>query len=235
MFKINDKQIIEYEKDLKAFAASAYPFATKNTLNQAAFHAQKLAKRDIQVKMVLRNKFTLQSIRVDQAKTLVVRNQEAAVGSTLKYMVDQEFGATKAKKGSKGVVIPTGFSAGQEGQQPRTRLPRAKNKMRNIKLRRSSKTGQSRKQRNLIAIKEAAAGGRKYVYLNLSKSEGIFKVTGGKRRPKIKMVHDMSRDSVRIPSNPWLKPAVDTTEIMMPEFYHKSLIFQLKRQGLFRK
>ena len=79
--KINDKQIIEFEKDLKVFASRAYPFATKNTLNQGAFHAQKLAKRDVQVKMVLRNKHAVQSIRVDQARTLNVRRQAATVGS----------------------------------------------------------------------------------------------------------------------------------------------------------
>jgi hypothetical protein len=241
MFKINDKQVINFERDLKAFAHRAFPFATKNTLNQAAFHAQKLAKRDVQVKMILRNKFTLQSIRVDQAKSLVVRDQESAMGSTLDYMVDQEFGAMKFKKGSKGVVIPTGFSAGQEGQQPRTRLPRARNKMKNIKLSKR-RTAKNQKQSMIFAVQDAVTSGDKYVFIDLGKRQGIFKVVGGDKNfkrgwpdgAKIKMVHDMSRDSVRIPRNPWLKPAVDTTVVKMPEFYRSSLVFQLKKQGLFK-
>lgn len=243
MFKIDDREIIEFERDLKAFAHRAFPFATKNTLNQSAFHAQKLAKRDVQVKMVLRNKFTLQSIRVDQAKTLVVRNQEATVGSTLDYMVDQEFGGTKVKKGSKGVPIPTGFSAGQKNQQPRTRLPRAQNKMKNIKLSsRRRRKAKNRKQSVLFAVQAAVTSGNRYAFIDLGKRQGIFKVVGGTKKfkrgwPKgarLEMVHDMSSDSVRIPRNPWLKPAVDATKIVMPKFYRKSLIFQLKKQNLFR-
>lgn len=235
MFKIKDKQIIEFEKDLKAFAHRAFPFATKNTVNSAAFLTQKVIRKNLKTKMVLRNKFTVRSIRVDMAKTLVVRNQESVVGSDAGYMVDQEFGATKISKGSKGVVIHTGFSAGQQGQQPRTRLPRGKNKMKNIKLRRSSKKGVSRKQQNLIAIRQAAVSTRKYIYLDLGKSEGIFKVVGGKRKPRIKMVHDMSRQSVIIPRNPWLKPSFDRVVKVVPKIYRNSLIFQLNRHNLFKK
>ena len=234
MIGVDDKEIKEFEKDLKAFAHRAYPFATKNTLNKSAFHAQGLARNGIDAKMIQRNKFTKQSIQVDQARTLNVNRQSASVGSIADYMEDQEFGTTKRKQGKEGVSIATGYAAGNQGQQPRMRLPRKANKMENIKLRRQRKRGSNRKQQNIIAIRQAATSGRKYVFLDLGRTKGIFKVIGGKRRPKIKMVHDMSRDSVVIPSNPWLKPAVDATRLVMPEFYRDALVFQLKRQGLFR-
>lgn len=234
MFKLDDKDIKRFEKDLKAFASKAYPYATRNTINQAAFNAQKQAKRDIQVKMVQRNKFTVQSVRVEKSKSLHVNQQAATVGSIADYLADQEFGATKVKRGKHGVAIPTGYSAGQEGQQPRTRLPRKPNKLGNVKLRRHTIRAKSRKAHNVALIKQAAATGTKFVYLHLNKSTGIFKITGGKRRPRIKMVYDLSRPAVRIPRNPWLKPAVDHVAVTIPKLYKDSLIFQARRAGLFR-
>ena len=37
MFTMNDEDIKQLESDLKTFAIRAYPFATKNTVNRAAF------------------------------------------------------------------------------------------------------------------------------------------------------------------------------------------------------
>ena len=234
LIKIDDKDLKKFEADLKAFAHRAYPFATKNTVNTAAFTAQKLARRDVEIKMVQRNKFTMQSIQVDQARTLDVNRQEAVIGSTAGYMEDQEFGATKVKRGSEGVAIPTAYSSGEAmGASIRRRMPRAANKLQAIKLRRQGKKGSTRKQQNLIAIREAATSTRKYIFLDLGKRKGIFKVIGGKRKPKIRMVHDLTEQVVTIPRNPWLKPVVDTVALQIPGMYKKALAFQLKRHGLF--
>lgn len=230
MFKIDDREIKRLEGDLKAFASRALPFATKNTLNQAAFTAQRTAREDVAKTMTLRNRFTERSIQVEQTRTLNIRQQAAIVGSIADYMEVQEFGGTKSKTGKEGVAIPTAYSAGQgEGAQPRTRLPRKPNKLSNIRLQRSNKGRGSRRQRNLVAIKQAASSGSKYVFLDLGRRQGIFKVTGGKRRPKIRMVHDLSRDSVTIPRNPWLGPAVAATVPKIPRLYAASLRFQVKR------
>jgi hypothetical protein len=184
--------------------------------------------------MTTRNQYTVRSVRVEQAKTLNISRQAAIVGSTADYMEDQEFGAIQGKEGKEGVVLPTSFAAGQGESRLRTRLPRKANKLSTIQL--SSRRGgsQSRKQRNLVAIKRAASSGRKFVFLDLQRSRGIFKVTGGKRRPKIKMVYDLSRQSVVIPRNPWLAPAFNEAITMQPAFYADALRFQARRQGLFR-
>ncbi len=235
MFGVDNRDIKKMERDLKTFARQAYPFATRQTVNDAAFQAQKIARVDVQRDMVLRNRFTVQSIQVDQAKTLQITRQEATIGSIADYMEDQEFGAVKAKGGKEGVAIATSYSAGQgENAQPRTRLPRKPNTMANIQLQRRRKKGSNRKQQNLIAIKQAAESGRKYVFLDLGRRKGIFKVTGGKRRHKMKMVHDMTKESVIIPKNPWLKPAFDESARMLPAFYADALRFQLRRRNLFR-
>ena len=235
MFRIDNKDIRRMEGDLKAFAERALPFATKNTLNQAAFMAQREAREGVRKTMTIRNQFTERSIQVDQARTLNIRQQAAIVGSIADYMEVQEFGGFKARKGKEGVAIPTSYSAGQgEGVQPRTRLPRKPNRMANIRLQGRSKGRGSRKQRNFVAVKQAASSGSKYVFLDLGRRKGIFKVTGGKRRPKIKMVHDLSLQSVTIPKSPWLGPAVAATVPQIPQLYAASLRFQLKRLGLFR-
>ncbi len=181
MLKLDDKELKRFERDLKTFGARAFPFATKNTVNTAAFRTRKAATHIVSNRMTLRNRHTIQSIRVEQTKTLRVERQAAIVGSTAKYMLDQEFGAVH-----KGKPIATSYAAGQGmGVQPRTRLPRKANRMQNIQLKKQRYRGNSRKQRNLVAIKEAAASGRKLIFLDLGRRQGIFRVVGGKKRPKI--------------------------------------------------
>ena len=235
MFEIDTREIKRMESDLETFARKALPFATRNTLNQAAFMAQREAKEGIRAKMVLRNRFTEQSIRVEQAKSLQIASQEAVTGSIADYMEDQEFGGVKSKRGKHGVAIATSYAAGQgEGVRPRTRLPRKPNKLGNIRLQRRRTGTGSRKQRNLIAIRQAVKTSAKHVFLDLGRRKGIFRVVGGKRRPKIKMVQDLTSQSVVIPRTPWLAPAVDKTEPAIPGFYAASLRFQLKRLRIFR-
>jgi hypothetical protein len=237
MLGIDDREIREFEKDLKTFADKAYPFATRNTINRAAFTTQKTARENVREEMVLRNRFTVQSIQVSPERfQLNVDRQVATVGSTAPYMEDQEFGDTKTKTGKEGVAIATSYSAGQQGQQPRTRLPRKPNQLQNIRLSKRRKGGRAanKMQANLMAVKQAAESGNRYVFLDLRRGAGIFKVTGGKRKPRIRMIYDLSRKSVVIPKNPWLAPAVATVEPQIPGFYRDSLIFQLKRNKLFR-
>lgn len=235
MLTINDKQIRRYEDDLKTFKRKAYPFATRATVNGAAFSARGFAQENIRNSMIERNRFTASSVRVKQSRTLDVRRQAAIVGSIADYMEDQEFGATKTRKGKKGVPIQTSYSAGlAKDAQPRTRLPRKANALQNIQLRKRRKKGSSRKHQNFIAIRQAAETGSKYVYLDLGRKQGIFRVLGGKRRPYIRMVADLSETSVNIPKNPWLAPAVARTEQEIPGLYAEALRFQLRRHGLFR-
>jgi len=234
MIKINDDQIKDFESHLKTFANRAFPFATQNAINSVAFKAQKFAKFNVGRKMTLRNKFTQNSIKVHKTKTLQLSRQSALVGSTEKYMERQEFGGNVQKSGKIGVSIPTGYSAGQEGAQKRTRLPKKANRIKNIRLNSKRSGAKSRKLNNFLLVREVAQKSNKYVYLDLGRRQGIFKVTGVKNKTKVKMVQDLSRDVVRIPRNPWLKPSTDSATKFLPELYKKALIFQLKRQNIFK-
>ena len=242
-FVVDVKEIEEFERDLKTFARRAFPFATKATLNTAAFTGQKIARNDVKASMVLRNRFTIQSIQVEQSRTLMVNRQSSSIGSTVDYMATQEFGGVVSASGSQGVAIATGYASGQENAEPRTRLPRKPNKLRNIQLnRRRGKTGKNKKQALLFKTVNAVKTGQRYFYHDFERSKGIFKVIGGSRTvkrgwpkgAKIKMVWDMSQKSVTIPRNPWLKPSIDKTRAFMPGIYRDALQFQLNRQGIFR-
>lgn len=243
MITVDTDQFKELEKDLKAFHSRAFPFATKNTLNSAAFKARELAQKDIRVKMITRNKFTKRSVIVEQSRTLNVRRQSASVGSTADYMEVQEFGGTKVKTGREGVAIPTSFSAGQGEQEPRTKLPRRPNNIRNIKLRKG-RTARNRKQALIMKMQGAVKSGKRFIFHDFGggKKKGIFRVVGGGRNfkrgmPKgarLRMVYDMTEQAVDIPATPWLKPVVDTTQVLMPGMYKKSVLFQAKRLGLFK-
>ena len=246
MITVDTKQFAELEKDLKVFHSRAFPFATKNTLNSAAFKAQEMARTNIRLDMINRNKFTERSVLVEQSKTLNVRRQSSVVGSTADYMEDQEFGGTKNKTGKEGVAIATSFSVGQGRQAPRTKVsgPRSPNRLSNIRLRGRKRTTRNRKQALLFKIQGAVTTGKRFIFHDFGggKKKGIFRVVGGSRNfkrggPKgarLEMVHDMTEQLVVIPRNPWLKPAVDATQKLMPGMYRRAVTFQAKRLGLFK-
>ena len=106
--------------------------------------------------------------------------------------------------------------------------------MSNIQLMRQKRVGVSRKQRNLIAIKTAVKDGQKYIFLDLERSKGIFKIIGGKRNPKLKMVQDMSRRVITIKPKPWLKPSAIEAAKGMTKEQIKNMKFQLARQTKFK-
>ncbi len=233
-----------FERDLGSFAKRAVPFAIRTTLNNAAFTTAKVAKAHVMADMINRNTWTIRSIRIEKARGTQVHNMQAVVGSTEQYMADQEFGTTKKAKGKHGTPITMSYASGEgEGTQPRRKLATKWNKIRNIQLMKTKKTGKNRKQQNIISIAEAAKAGRRYVFLDLGKTKGIARLKGslakgpkskgGKYTPEIKWVQDLSNRSVLIPKNPWLKPSVDKVRPAMKLMYFKALQHQVKRQRLF--
>lgn len=229
MFVINNKGLLAYERKLEKLRARAIPFATRNTLNALAFETRKQSIENLRSNFTLRNKWTERSVMVEKASGLNIRTQQAITGSVQDYLRKQEFGATEQSTGAHGVAIPTSYASGEEGARPRQRLPRRPNQIQNILLSRKRNQGKNRKQRNLIAVKQAAAGGNKFVFLDLGKRKGIFRVLGGKRAPRIKMVHDLSKPSITLAARPWLSPATDTAVRKMPQFYEAALKAQLSR------
>lgn len=238
MFGIESDDIYKLERDLTKFKKRALPFATKKTLNDAAFAQQKIIRADLNDKFILRNAYTRQSIRVDRAQTLRVARQEAITGSTAEYMEDQEFGGLKRKSGKHGVAIPTSYAAGQSMKlKPRTRRISKKHRLSSIRL--SSRKYANKKQEIVLKVRHAVQSGQKYFYHDFGnkKKKGIFKVIGGSKRSKrgwpgrakIRMVYDLSETSVDIPKEPSFYPSQREVVRMLPALYVDALRFQLRR------
>lgn len=237
MFSIKTDEINKLEDDLRQASKRTIPYATRNTVNKMAFVGMRIAKHHVNKNLTLRNKWTEKSIRVQTTKTLEITRQASVLGSTEDYMEDQEFGATKRRKGKEGVSIPTGYASG-EGRtpKPRRRLPRGRNQLRKIKLHNRRTGGKTKKQEILIRVRQAVKTGNRYIYLDTHRTKGIFRVLSGtKKNPqkaRLEMVYSLEHASVRIPRDPWLFPSVQKVKPHIPRIYAKSLEFQLKRLNL---
>lgn len=231
MFEADMRQIERLKLDLGAFAERAVPFALMQTMNSAAFDARKKSIDNISTKMILRNTFTKRSIQVEKATKI---NPESAVGSTLAYMEDQEFGTTLIARGKVGLPITTSYASGEgDTATPRRRLARKANSLRMINLTHARIKGTSKKQMNFLKVRETIRTGNRYVFLDLGRTKGIFRVIGKGKNARIRMVQDMSRKSALIKPRPWLGPAVDKTQKIMPQLFVQSLERQVQRQHLF--
>lgn len=230
--------------------ARALPYATRSAINSAAFDAQKRYRYRAKKQLTLRNRYTEQSIRVNQARGLRIEQQRSVVGSTADYMATQEFGGVETGKRGLSQPIATNAAANlAPGIRPRYKLPTKRNTRRNIELvRKYRRGGATRKQRNLVAILTAAETG-KVAFINTGRVRGFFRVQGGKRGAKrarklykqtgsmgnlkIKMMWDLSKRSVRIPDKDLLEPSYKEAALQMPRHYHKALAFQLRRLGMY--
>ena len=236
MFGIGDRELVKYERALSDLKRSALPFATQKTINDMAFHGRKRSIAQIKRTMTIRNKFTERSIQVTPTRERQISWQQSILGSTRDYMEDQEFGAVERGGGSIGKPIYTPYASGEGlSARPRHKLPRKPNKLQNIMLARKSKKGKTRAQQNLIAVREAAASGHKYVYMDTGRRKGLFKVLGGKRRPYVRMVYNLSEKTVTVKPNPWLAPSVERVMVRdRAPLYRRALEYQLRRHGIFQ-
>lgn len=234
---MDDRQLIEFERTLRLFAAKAQPFAVRGMLNTAAFQTMREARGIIAARMVIRarGKFGAPgSVLVERATGLNTRRMRSITGSIAEYMRDQEFGGTKQAGGSKGVPIPTTAASGEgRAAKPRRRLPRKGRALREITLSRRRERAQgrgalSRNRRAFIAVKAAQQRGHEFIYLDLQQHPGIYRVT----KRGISLVHEIKRASVTIPARPWLKPATDRVVPRMPAIWAKELRKQLQRRGI---
>lgn len=243
---VDTKDFKKLERDLKAVNARAFPFATKETLNSAAFQAQEVAQKRIRNTLILRNRWTLGSIKFQKTTTLNISKQFTLVGSVADYMVDQEFGGTKRKTGRHGVPIPTALAAKQsEGSRPRLKVARPRLSKYRLLKRGHRPPGQPKNKRQAILFKmqDSAATGRPFFHQSSRMKAGIYKSSkkmsakkvyyrGWPAGARVQLLFALDDPSVPTPRRPWLKPSVDVVTKRMPAIHVKSLRFQLKRLGL---
>ena len=230
------------EENLKTLNKKAIPFATRQTLNDTAFYARKKGIEEVDNTMIVKgNKFTLKTILAQKVKGLNMWQMNSSFGSTQEYMFDQYWGFTNTTSSKHGVPLQTGYSAGQEGKNPRTKLARRSMRMVQIRLNKIKRPSSTPQQRNVIAIKKTLESGKKLVFLedwwNSSNAGSIYKLTGGRlskngglpKRLKVKKVVDLSHKSATVKPIKWMDKPADKAMEKQPEFYVKNLNFQLDR------
>jgi len=212
--------------DLETFRKTAVPYAMKAYVNDAAFAARKTWQEMTRSSMKLRSSWTERSIQVDKAKNL--KDPTSVVGSVADYMADQESGAVIRKTGKHGEPIP---AAAPGARKFRNRTP-ARNQLRAITLVNVPKVGGIRQKRNAVAISKASAAGGGVVFLDLRKNKGLYRITGTKRDIRIRKIWDLSKSSVRIPSNPMLERTIERLEPMLPAMAEEAVLKQLRRHRI---
>lgn len=207
-FTLDQRQVREFRDALEKMRKKAVPYAIRDSLNTMAFEARKVWQDELRAKMTLRNKWTLGSLRVEKATGTNVEAMESRVGTGLDYLAFQEHGGTEHAKGRVGKPIPTSASAGQGKKSPRTKQVQKRNWQSAIHLASKRITYGSRSYRNQVAIAEAIKGSG-YVFLDLGRRKGIFRVSGTKKgNLRVRMIWDMSRKSVTAKPRPTLEPTV---------------------------
>ena len=220
--------LIKLREALRSYARRGLPHAARNALNGIAFEARERWQQEMAEAMTLRNTWTTRSVRVVKARGTNVRRMEAVLGSLAAYMATQEEGGQLRKKHKHGVSVPTSVASGEgRGAQPRRKVVRRPNRLPNIHL--ATRIGSSRKQRNVVAIRMAIAAGRKFIFLELERHQGIFRLSGGKRRPRVDMLWDLSRPSVRIPPTHTLGKTMGAMPQRATIHLERALLAQLAR------
>lgn len=239
-FRLSDHTIRELAKKLEAFG-HAIPIACQQTLNRMAFQGRAYAQEIIGEKMILRNQWTARSVQVDQAKGLDMRAQRAVLGSTEPYMATQEFGGGETAKGKHGVPIPTTYSSGEaQGAIPRRKVTRRSSKYGLSKMRIMPPGHGWGAQGVAMQIHAAVKAKRSFVFLDLGRTKGIFRVTRhgkeytdkGISTARIKLLWDLSHKTTHISAHRWLEPAADRARKDGPLFAREALLGQAKYHKL---
>lgn len=227
-FSVDTSELAQLEASLARLSRRAIPYAARNTLNAAAFEGRREWVDQIEKTFTLRNKWTTRSLRVVKARGTSMRGMQATLGSVAPYMATQEEGGVLRRTGKHGVAIPTSVASGEgRGARPRRRMVRRPNRLPSIQLGARGLSSMSKRQRNAVAISLAQRAGRKFVFLELERRKGIFRLSGGKRRPRLDLVWDLSRPAVRIPQSGTLERALRSILPTLPRIQERALVDQI--------
>lgn len=196
-------------KKLKALGGKALGIATRQAINAGAFRLRAITHEQIDKAMILRNKYTLGSIRVEKATGFNPDRMQAKVGSVQKYMETQEFGGAR-KANAQFLPIPSGHATGEGSAQVRKKLPKGRLKFSKLQVgpgRSNSRVG----------------------YYNKGGRRGIYQVT---KRKGFRILYNLTKRKVKIPKNPWLRPSVKRVQRELPRIFLREYKKELAHHGL---
>ena len=220
------------QRELEQLAKRGVAYAARDTVNGLAFAGRKIWQEQMASTLTLRNAFTQRRALVERA-TGTRMPVEAVLGHTEDYMRRLESGiGERARRG--GLAIPTETAAGQaKGSLPagRKRAVRPSLVIRVLgKIKRQSRS-MPRKARNGRAVREAISNARRLAYLELDRRRGIYKIMGGRKKPQIRKLYDLSRRSVPLPRIPTLEKTLELALLQGPTIALAALQRQLDRAG----
>lgn len=229
------KGLAQMQRQLETIAKRSVPFAARETLNTLAFEGRKIWQQEMASSLTLRNKFTQRRALVERARTLRIDNMQATLGHTEDYMYNLEFG--KPERAAKHFrAIPTEVAAGQGKGSLAGGRKRAVKRANIITALGSLKgkdfAGRPRKARNARAIQQAIKTGKRLALLDMGRRKGVYKVMGGKRKPKIMKLYDLTRKVTPMPKVPTLKRTLTKTLALAPTVAYAAMAKQLQRAGL---
>lgn len=198
------------QRELETIAKRSVPFAARETVNGLAFAGREAWQDEMRKSLTLRNRFTERRALVDRARGLRMSTMEARLGHTEEYMALLERGgAEKAAKRFR--PIPTETAAGQARGSlsgGRKRVVRPANVITRLGSLKGYSRGLSRKARNARAVRGALKSGRHLALLDFGDTQGVFRVTGSKRKPRISKLYDVTRRRTPVPRTPTLQRAL---------------------------
>lgn len=230
MLKVDTRELEHYQEDLAALNRRGLPYATRKTLNDLAWKSRSEWQAEIARTFTLRNQFTERSIRVEQAKGANTRDQQSVVGSVAQYMLTQEEGGVLHGKSGQSKPVPT--TAARIGGSEKKVVSRP-NRMSRIQLR--ARRGQSQAQRNAIQVMQAQRAGSKFAFIEKGSKRGIFRVMGGKRSLRLRLIQNLSHSTVTIKRQTTMQPAVQRALLWGPSFYRDALQAQLLRAKTYKR
>lgn len=221
------------QRELEQLAKRAIPYAARDTLNGLAFAGRKIWQDQMRSSLTLRNAFTERRALVERATGSRMSDMTATLGHTEDYMRRLESGlGERARRG--GLAIPTEAAAGQAKgslRAGRKRPVRPSLVIRVLgKIKRQSRS-MPRKARNMRAVRQAIKDGSRLAYLELDRRRGIYRIMGGKKRPQIRKLYDLTRRSVPLPRIPTLQRTLDLALLQGPDIALAAIQRQLDRQS----
>lgn len=220
------------QRELETIAKRSVPFAARETVNNLAFEGRAAWQDEMRQTLTLRNRFTASRALVDRARGLRMSSMEARLGHTEEYMRLLEEG--KPEKAAKRFrAIPTEVAAGQArgslsaGRKKAVRPSAIISRLGSLTVKGAG--ARSRKANNARAVQGAIRSGRRLALLDLGKGKGIYRIMGGKRRPKLSKLYDLTRRRTPKPRTPTLERALKRALAKGPAIAFAALEKQLTR------
>jgi hypothetical protein len=210
------KNLKDFIKLLEEYPLRQVPKAARFIVNQMAFESRQQAIKEIDKRMILRNKFVTGRTQFEQSPfSRDLSDIQAKMGAleSISFMAKQETGfVIKPTRGRK-VAIPTRSTRISKSIEKRKRTIYRKSRLGNV---RKIKKG-TNKQREIFILTQQMARERdkRPALLPYSQKPGIYLIRNVRKRKtgtfsfKLIQLYDTSKSQVIVKPHPWMRPTVE--------------------------